>query len=111
MDELEKTVEDTKTAYDEWEYLNDCGDDWTSVHRSLKVALDALQTVKQNRWIPVSEKLAKYSDSVLVSLFDHEIDIASYYCDTWHINGCGSVEDGAVLAWMHLPKPYEGDKE
>jgi hypothetical protein len=70
--------------------------------------LDALPSAEP-QWIPVSEKLPKYSDSVLVSLFDHEIDIGSYYCDTWHINGCGSVEDGAVLAWMHLPKPYEGN--
>ena len=59
------------------------------------------------QWIPVSEKLPKYSDSVLVSVCDHEIDIGSYYCDTWHINGCGSVEDGTVLAWMPLPDPYE----
>ena len=58
------------------------------------------------RWIPVSEKLPKYSDSVLVWTCDHEIDIGSYYSDMWHINGCGSVEDGTVLAWMPLPKPY-----
>ena len=63
------------------------------------------------QWIPVSEKLPKYSDSVLISACDHEIDIGSYYCDTWHINGCGPVEDGTVLAWMPLPKPYKGDKE
>jgi hypothetical protein len=65
----------------------------------------------RRQWIPVSEKLPKYSNSVLVSLFDHEIDIGSYYCDTWHISGCGSVEDGAVLAWMQLSEPSEGDKE
>ena len=70
---------------------------------------EALETVPsaEPQWIPVSEKLPKYSDSVLVSVCDHEIDIGSYYCDTWHINGCGSVEDGTVLSWMPTPKPYE----
>lgn len=63
------------------------------------------------QWIPVSEKLPKYSDSVLISACGYEIDIGSYYCDKWHINGCGPVEDGIVIAWMPLPKPYKGDKE
>jgi len=63
------------------------------------------------QWIPVSEKLPKYSDSVLVSVCDHEIDLGSYYCDTWHIHGCGSVEDGTILAWIPLPEPYEEDKK
>ena len=63
------------------------------------------------QWIPVSEKLPKYSDSVLISACGYEIDIGSYFCDKWHINGCGPVEDGIVIAWMPLPEPYEGDKE
>jgi len=72
--------------------------------------LDALPSAKP-QWIPVSEKLPKYSDSVLVSLFDDELDLGSYYCDTWHTIEDGSVDDGIVLAWMPLPKPYEGDNE
>ena len=63
------------------------------------------------QWIPVSEKLPKYSDSVLISCCGYEIDIGSYYCDKWHINGCGPVEDGIVIAWMPLPEPYKGDKD
>ena len=66
-----------------------------------------IHELKCEKWIMVSKKLPKYSDSVLVSTCDHEIDIGSYFSDMWHINGCGPVEDDAVLAWMPLPEPYQ----
>ena len=85
--------------------------EWLLKKKYVPFLKKANKALKAKQWIPVSEKLPKYSDSVLVSLFDDEIDLGSYYCDTWHTREDGSVEDGIVLAWMPLPKPYEGDKE
>ena len=62
---------------------------------------------KKRKWIPVSERLPKYSDSVLVSVCDNEVDIGAYFSNTWHINECGPVENGVVIAWMPLPEPIE----
>ena len=83
-------------------------DNW-NVYSELHDMIEDLP-LAEPQWIPVSEKLPKYSDSVLISACGYEIDIGSYYCDKWHINGCGPVEDGIVIAWMPLPKPYKGDK-
>ena len=84
-------------------------DNW-NVYSELHDMIEDLPSVEP-KWIPVDERLPKYSDSVLISACGYEIDIGSYYCDKWHINGCGPVEDGIVIAWMPLPEPYKGDKE
>ena len=82
------------------------GEVWELNFDEIREALETVPSAEQ-QWIPVSERPPKYSDSVLVSLFDDEIDLGSYYCDTWHTREDGSVEDGIVLAWMPTPKPYE----
>ena len=85
------------------------GEFWELNFDEIREALASVPSAEQEcwKWIPVSEKLPKYSDSVLVSTCDHEIDIGSYFSGIWYINRCGPVEDGAVLAWIPLPEPYE----
>ena len=113
MDELEKAIEDTKTAYEEWEYLKDCGEDWSSVHRSLKVALDALQTVKQNRWIPVSEKYPEPWELVWVTDRRGRMNVCQMSHkgnqDWYDSEEEWMYEHDAIVAWMpyYLPEPYQ----
>ena len=60
-----------------------------------------------NRWIPVSEKLPENrNQEVLISL-EWGIDIGKYSDGEWHSEWINHYDDGNVLAWMPLPKPYE----
>lgn len=81
------------------------GEIWELNFDEIREALATVPSTKP-RWISVFERLPKYSDSVLVSTCDYEIDIGSYFSNMWHINGCGPVEDDVILAWMPLPEPY-----
>jgi len=72
---------------------------------AMKIAIDAVQAVPQ--WIPVSERLPENrNQEVLISL-KWGIDIGGYSDGEWHSEWINHYDDGEVLAWMPLPKPYE----
>ena len=58
-----------------------------------------------SEWIPVSERLPKHDQEVLISL-EWGIDIGTYSGGEWHSEWINHYDDGDVLAWMPLPKPY-----
>jgi len=69
------------------------------------------------RWIPVSKRLPKNGETVLVC--DAYGEITDGYHDDfrggmWWIGLGGEMnwsdEDGRIVAWMPLPKPYKGVK-
>ena len=71
---------------------------------------DDLQMIDAERtghWIPVSERLPENrNQEVLISL-EWGIDIGRYSDGEWHSEWINHYDDGNVLAWMPLPKPYE----
>jgi hypothetical protein len=64
------------------------------------------QEPKTGHWIPVSERLPEINDDVLISL-EWGIDIGRYSDGEWHSEWINHYDDGNVLAWMPLPKPYD----
>lgn len=74
------------------------------VEESFDMAIKALEN---SRWIPCSERLPNKGQYVLVSTDENRVITATFEGDYW-----GSVFDldwEEVLAWMPLPKPYEGN--
>lgn len=82
-------------------------------------ALDmAIESLKQNQWIPCSERLPEVGKEVLVTVWDG-VKIAHFnirwadgeqeWCfEEFDLNG----EDfNDVKAWCELPEPYEGRTE
>lgn len=61
---------------------------------------------QEPKWIPVSERLPEINDDVLISL-EWGIDIGRYSYGEWHSEWINNYDDGNVLAWMPLPKPYK----
>ena len=71
---------------------------------------------KVGEWIPVSERLPKEAESVILTAKDDSADSPIYYTSVgWYYNGIWIVENTVcyqVTAWMPLPKPYkEGEQE
>ena len=59
-------------------------------------------------WIPCSERLPKENTEVLMSL-EWGIDIGECRNGDWHSEWINHYDDGNVLAWMPLPKPWKGE--
>ena len=57
------------------------------------------------KWIPCSERLPNNEDNVLVTAWDYVL-LAWFDGERWHEIEY-SFDDGDVVAWMPLPKPYE----
>ena len=66
------------------------------------------------RWIPCSERLPEEDENVLVTDEDYYVDIARYSYNAWCEDPIIEWWNGEYrifpIAWMPLPKPYEGSK-
>lgn len=88
---------------------------------ALGVAAEAIKALEQARWIPVSERLPKPDEFVLVTYKrwghgDNDLfkDLPEYVYSTYFAyydihRGFGN-ENENVIAWMPLPEPYKEDK-
>lgn len=104
-----KGFEDCRQAVNE--IINDIRDCisvegyWAILERMKK--LPSVNPTKTGKWIPVSERLPEnHNQEVLISL-EWGIDIGRYSDGEWHSEWINHYDDGNVLAWMPLPKPYE----
>lgn len=106
--EIKKAIENLKhleKSLDEYAELNQEGKE------TFDLAISALE--KQERWIPVTERLPEENGHYLVTLFD-EIDSWTeplYWNTTFGGRWQGLIEDdfsdiGNVSAWRPLPEPY-----
>ncbi len=72
-----------------------------------KEALDmAIESLKQNQWIPCSERLPSKGMPVLVNGIMEGAPPMTISTDAPHY-----YKEGWINAWMPLPKPYEGGTE
>jgi len=78
--------------------------------------------VRENRWIPVTEKLPKDHEEVLIYLSSNRITIGLYNSHVlplapykpigWGVNAQTAVHNFCsddVVAWMPLPSPWKGE--
>ena len=62
--------------------------------------------VRENRWIPVSERLPKAFETVLRTRVENGWNGTTY---TIVDIGCICPADHNIVAWMSLPEPYKAD--
>ena len=71
--------------------------------------LEHMHDVNDQKWIPVTKRLPKQNQTVIVTE-DGEVKICTYeLCYGYGYGFYGSR--GKVTAWMPLPKAYEGETE
>lgn len=54
-------------------------------------------------WIPVEERLPEIGEPVLITLWDRDVTIGTWYGHRW---GTALYYSEDVLAWKPLPKPF-----
>ena len=95
--------------------------DAETVQRCIEVVSNAQTVDAEPHWIPCSERLPEAPFGCLVTVEDEEPmtgalfpNLLPYFVgwdgEQWN-DGDGEQCPFEVLAWMPLPKPYEGDKE
>ena len=72
---------------------------------TLEELIDEAPTIDaEPHWIPCSERLPEKDGYYLTTTCYRQV-----YCDFWNEDHFDRTE--AVIAWMPLPEPYEGEKE
>lgn len=73
------------------------------LHNILNQQAENSNTLQQQMWIPVSERLPEIRESVLITLWDLTVTVGQWYGHRW---GHAKAYHEDVLAWMPLPKSY-----
>ena len=59
--------------------------------------------LEERKWIPVAEQLPEIGEPVLVTLWDRDVTIGTWYGHRW---GTALYYSEDVLAWMPKPENY-----
>ncbi len=74
------------------------------------MAISALEKQLNNGWIPISEKLPKENEEVLITLIHGKVTWAYLHQGEWY-NMFSTYPIERVIAWMPLPEPFKEDVE
>lgn len=75
------------------------------------LAIQALESQLKDKWIPVSERLPKSYNLVLVTSHDYDLYITYYTDEGWHSGFNTMLFANEPLAWKPLPEPYKDDEQ
>lgn len=75
--------------------------------------IDNAPTVEVPQWIPVSERLPEdsYETDLIVTVGSGVVKFACFTKEDGFVSLTGFHRIPEVIAWMELPKPYEGEEE
>lgn len=113
-EEAIKELEEDKALYMPKEWIENIDRDTPDgrLITALEMAIKALE--REQKWIPVSERLPEESDKYIVSALDgtdRRTTVAPYQprCKAWTMTG--RMAYWRVIAWMPLPEPYKAERE
>ena len=69
---------------------------------------DALDALEQTQWIPCEERLPEDGNNTYMTTLDYG-ELGRATGQRFFFGKQLGWEDDAVVAWMSLPKPYEGE--
>ena len=87
-------------------------DDLSGQYRkALRLAIEALKKLEQDRWISVTKRLPEIHKDVLVT--DRKVSdvYVSYYCGGGYWNTDTGGANNRIIAWRPLPEPYTEEEE
>lgn len=77
-----------------------------NTHKPITEAFDmAIKALEESRWIPITERKPEEDGEYLFSI---RSSLGDYVMEGWVRDGEYRLYD--VVAWMPLPKPYEGSE-
>ena len=106
-DDTIKRSDAIKALCDAVDNKGDYEGEWLYTDEFCKAIDSVPSTDRPQEWIPCSERLPKENTEVLMSL-EWGVDIGEYRNGEWHSEWINHYDDGNVLAWMPLPKMWEG---
>ena len=83
---------------------------WLGLIQSALIMKEALEKQLNNGWIPISERLPKENEEVLITLIHGEVTWAYLHQKEWY-NMFSTYPIERVIAWMPLPEPFKEDVE
>ena len=84
------------------------------IHGDIEGDYDLVRKYEEpNKWIPISERTPEKDVEVLATTRWGEITIAERYsANDWFIHeGSTNANADEIVAWMSLPKGYQGESE
>ena len=90
-----------------------------TIYHDRKAVIGKMQDIVNNlpsagQWIPVTERLPKDDEEVIVSCTDDSGDTPlGYTTVAWHFKGtwiCNNERCFFITAWMPLPEPWKGGR-
>lgn len=105
-----------KELLKEYELLAKYNNNGTDYDRYCALDMAIKELEQKPRWIPVSEKLPKKFEEVILSTDKGEVFTADYLGKMDDGTNCFDDNDGMmwvgdVIAWMPLPEPYKAESE
>lgn len=77
---------------------------WQDALDRAEGAIGNLPSAQPEHWIPVTERLPKNDEKVLVTVKNGEVLFGNYHGKHW-------AYGSKVVAWMPLPEPYQAKRK
>ena len=79
--------------------------EWGWTEETAKAIELGIQALKENTWIPCSERLPEENTNVIACFSNGTVTELAFYNGEFH--GLFSYTTKVIVAWMPLPKPYK----